>query len=66
MSRQVIYKIYCVNHRGEEFGSPEQKQGTFISFTPDYQNVVIETTYGEIVHVPYERVRFVHPEEALE
>ena len=60
--RRVIYKEFPVNIHGEEYGYPEEKQGTFIAFTPDYKFVVIETTYGEIIHVPYDRVRFATPE----
>jgi len=60
--RQVIYKVYSINHRGEEH-SPEQKQGGFVAYTPDYKNAVIETTYGEIIHVPIDRIRFLHPQE---
>ncbi len=60
--RQVIYKIYSINIYGQEH-SPEQKQGGFVAFTPDYKNAVIETNYGEIIHVPVERIRFVHPQE---
>lgn len=61
--RQVIYKVYPVNYRGEEYGSPEPKQGGFVAYTPDYKCAVIETTYGEIIHVPVDRIRFVHPQE---
>lgn len=61
--RQVIYKVYPVNYRGEEYGSPEPKQGAFVAYTPDYKFAVIETTYGEIVHVNVDRIRFLHPQE---
>lgn len=60
--RQVIYKVYLINKRGEEH-SPESKQGGFVAFTPDYKNAVIKTTYGEIILVPIERIRFLHPQE---
>lgn len=60
--RQVVYKIYAVNYRGEEHSS-ETKQGGFVAYTPDYKFAVIETTYGEIIHVPVERIRFLHPQE---
>lgn len=61
--RQVIYKTYPVNIRNEEYGTPEQKQGGFVAYTPDYKFAVIETTYGEIIHVPIDRIRFLHPQE---
>ena len=61
--RQVIYKVYHKNHRGEEWGNDESKQGGFVAYTPDYKFAVIETTYGEIIHVPVERIRFLHPQE---
>ena len=61
--RQVIYKVYPVNYRGEEYGSPEPKQGAFVAYTPDYKFAVIETTYGEIIHVNVDRIRFLHPQE---
>jgi len=61
--RSVIYKVYSVNNRGEKYGSPEPKQGVFVAYTPDYKFVVVETTYGEIIHVPIDRIRFLHPQE---
>lgn len=64
--RQVIYKVYPKNHRGEEWGVGsygEEKQGGFVSYTPDYKFAVIETTYGEIIHVQIDRIRFLHPQE---
>jgi hypothetical protein len=63
--RQVLYKVYSVNVRGDEYGSPEQKQGVFVAYTPDYKYAVIETTYGEIIHVPIDRIRFLHPQEIV-
>lgn len=60
--RQVIYTIYSINIRGEEC-FPEQKQGGFVAYTPDYKFAVIETTYGEIIHVQVDRIRFLHPQE---
>jgi len=35
----------------------------FVAYTPDYKTAVIETTYGEIIHVPIERIRFLQPQE---
>jgi hypothetical protein len=61
--RQVIYKIFPKNYRDEEFGYGEQRQGGFVNFTPDFKFAVIETTSGEIIHVPIERFRFLHPQE---
>ena len=60
--RQVIYKISQINSRGDEFGT-EEKQGGFVAFTPDFKNAVIETTYGEIIHVHVNNIRFLHPQE---
>lgn len=61
--RQVYYKIYPINYQHEEYGNGEQKQGGFVAYTPDYKYAVIETTYGEVIHVLVERIRFVHPQE---
>jgi hypothetical protein len=61
--RQVIYKIYPINLRGDEYGYGEEKQGGFIGYTTDYNYCVIETTYGEVIHVPIDRIRFLHPQE---
>lgn len=61
--RQVIYKTFQINYRGEEFSSGEEKQGGFVAYTPDYKFAVIETTYGEIIHVQIDRIRFLHPQE---
>jgi|GEM_PF-5938608 hypothetical protein len=63
--RQVIYKKFDKNYRGDEYGTGEDKQGVFVAFTPDYKNAVIETQYGEIIHVPIERIRFLYPQEKL-
>ncbi len=60
--RQVIYKIYSINNRGDEH-SPETRQGGFVAYTPDYKFAVIETTYGEIIHVSVDRIIFLHPQE---
>ena len=60
--RQLIYTIYSINKRGEEC-CPEQKQGGFVAYTPDYKFAVIETTYGEIKHISVDRIRFVCPQE---
>lgn len=59
--RQVIYKSYSTNVRGEEYGSPEEKRGLLIAFTPDYKFAVIETSYGEIIQVSIDRVRYSFP-----
>ena len=64
-TRQVLYKVYSVNVRGDEYGIGEDKQGVFVAFTPDYENAVIETAYGEIIRVAIERIRFLHPQEEL-
>lgn len=61
--RQVIYKTFSKNYRGEEYGYGEDKQGGFVAYTPDYKFCVVETSYGEIIHVPVERIRFLHPQE---
>lgn len=61
--RQVIYKYYSKNNRNEEYGYGEEKQGAFVAYTPDYKFAVIETSYGEIIHVLIERIRFLHPQE---
>jgi hypothetical protein len=60
--RQVIYKKWQVSKDGVRY-SPEQKQGGFVAYTPDYKFAVIETTYGEIVRVEVEDIRFLHPQE---
>jgi len=61
--RQVIYKIFPKNYRNEEWGQGEHKQGGFVSYTPDYKFAVIETSYGEIIHVSIDRIRFLNPQE---
>ena len=60
--RQVIYTIYSISRDGYEC-FPEQKQGGFVAYTPDYKFAVIETTYGEIKHILINRIRFLHPQE---
>lgn len=59
--RQVLYKVYPVNARGDEYGYAEEKQGNFVGFTPDYTHAIIETNYDEIIQVPIIRIRFLHP-----
>jgi hypothetical protein len=62
--RQVIYKIFQKNFQGEEYGNAERKQGGFVAYTPDYKYAVIETAYGEIIHVQIDKIRFLNPQEA--
>lgn len=62
MSRYVIYKFPLTNVRGDVIGRQE-KQGRFIAYADDYKIAVIETEHGEIVRIPIEHVRFLHPQE---
>lgn len=57
--RQVKYKEYAVNYRGERWGAGQEFTGFFHGFTPDFLKGIIENEYGEIVTVDIKDFRFI-------